>query len=70
MQGAVNIALEEASLVLALISRLLLALTKTPAWGRLQPGIFRLAWLYGRLDARVSSTSKKSQSLSVRYPQC
>lgn len=48
-----GIALEEASLVLALISRLLPALGKSQAWGRLQPGIFRLAWLYGRLDARV-----------------
>lgn len=54
MQGSVGIALEEAALVTALILRLLPHLTKSHAWGRLQPGVFRLAWLYGRLDARVS----------------
>jgi hypothetical protein len=53
MSGAVTIALDEAALVLALVSRLLKPLAATPAWGRLQPAIFRLAWLFCRLDARV-----------------
>lgn len=53
MSGAVTIALDEAALVLALVSRLLKPLAATPAWGRLQPAVFRLAWLFCRLDARV-----------------
>jgi len=55
MRGSVTDALEEAPLAAALASRLLPALAASPAWGRLQPGLLRLAWLYGRIDARVSS---------------
>jgi hypothetical protein len=55
MSGSVTIALEEAALVLALVSRLLKPLAATPAWGRLQASVFRLAWLFCRLDARVGS---------------
>lgn len=54
MQGTVAIALEEARLAVALVLRLLPGLAASPAWGRLQPGLFRLAWLYGRLNARVT----------------
>jgi len=62
MRGTVTVALEEARLAAALASRLLPALAASPAWGRLQPGLFRLAWLYGRLNARVRNLPRGVQT--------
>ena len=55
VQGSLAIALEEAALAATLASRLLPALRGSQAWARLQPALFRLAWLYGRLNIRVRS---------------